>query len=228
PAVRLAVKGTDAPVISVLIIGILFIAGGTVFDLSSAVVGSPDLKREGNYYTRVLLNSGHSPAFAYFYLFSDSVIVSGLGIALLTALLKNRSLTASRMSLSKISSLTDSDLYFLFFWIAASFIISLNIYHWTDGMCRYGIAAVCKSRTNYISHTVSLYFCLSAYTALLLGSYRQMYQPDSEVRFRLYTVSAVLVYIFIAAFSVLEYLRDYENEKMLAYTDDILEFSKNN
>ncbi|MCP4347171.1 MAG: hypothetical protein GY795_16795, partial [Desulfobacterales bacterium] len=47
PAVRLAVKGTDAPVISVLIIGILFIAGGTVFDLSSAVVGSPDLKREG-------------------------------------------------------------------------------------------------------------------------------------------------------------------------------------
>ncbi|MCP4352255.1 MAG: hypothetical protein GY795_42895, partial [Desulfobacterales bacterium] len=126
------------------------------------------------------------------------------------------------------SSLTDSALYFLFFWAAASFIISLNIFHWTDGIYRYGIAAVCKRQTNYISHTVSLLFCLSTYTALLLRSYRQMYHPDSEVRFGLYTVSVVLVYIFIAAFSVLEYLRDYENEKMLAYTDSIINYAAEN
>ncbi|MCP4106595.1 MAG: hypothetical protein GY749_13845 [Desulfobacteraceae bacterium] len=49
-AVRLAVKGTDAPVVPVLILGIFFIAGGAVFDLSATIVGSPDLKREGNVY----------------------------------------------------------------------------------------------------------------------------------------------------------------------------------
>ncbi|MCP4352054.1 MAG: hypothetical protein GY795_41855 [Desulfobacterales bacterium] len=231
PAFRLAVKGTDAPVVPVLVIGILFIAGGTVFDLSSAVVGSPDLKREGNYYTRVPLNSGHSPAFAYFYLFLDSVVAGGLGIALLTALLKNRSLTVSRMSLSKKSSLTvsDSDLYFLFFWITALFIISSNIYHWVDGTDRYGIVIIPDIiRKSEISHIISLYFCLSIYTVLLFRSYRQLYQPESEVRFRLYTVSAVLVYTFITAFGILYCLRDYENKEMLTYMDDIINYAAEN
>ncbi len=89
-AIRVAAKGTDAPVISVLIFGILFIAGGAVFDLSSTIINSPDLKCEGNVYVRLLPDSGHS--LAYFYLFLDVIIPNGLDIVLLIALLKNRSL----------------------------------------------------------------------------------------------------------------------------------------
>ncbi|MCP4106594.1 MAG: hypothetical protein GY749_13840 [Desulfobacteraceae bacterium] len=68
-------------------------------------------------YLRLLPASGHSLTFTYFYLFLNSVIVSGLGIALLTALLKNRSLTASKMSLSEFSSSDSFGFRFLFFFL---------------------------------------------------------------------------------------------------------------
>ncbi|MCP4353021.1 MAG: hypothetical protein GY795_46820, partial [Desulfobacterales bacterium] len=218
-AVRLAAKGTDAPVTSVMIFGILFIAGGTVFDLSSTIVSSPDLEREGNVYIRHLLDSGHSLTFAYFYLFMVLIITGGLDIVLLIALLKNRSLIVS-----KNRSLTALKVYVHLFWIIALLLnISSNIDHWTDGMGWHGIALY--RITGESVRMGCLYFCLSLYTVLLWETYRQLYQPELKAGFRLCAVS---VYIFIITVSTLFYVRSHVNKINLSCLDGIINYAAEN
>ncbi len=210
-AVRVAAKGTDAPVMSVLIFGILFIAGGTVFDLSATIINSPDLKREGNEYIRLLLDSGHSLTFTYFYLFLVLIIINGLDIALLTAILKNRSLAVS-----------NKNIYFRLFWIIALLNIYSDIDHWMYGMGWCGIAI--SHITEITVRKICFCFCLGVCIALLWKSYRRLYQPELKAGFRLCIVSAVPVYIFIVTASILSDVRGQVNEDMLTYFDDNINY----
>ncbi|MCP4343921.1 MAG: hypothetical protein GY795_00140, partial [Desulfobacterales bacterium] len=224
-ALRLAAKGTDAPVISVLIFGIFFIAGGAVFDLSSTIVSSPDLEREGNVYIRHLLDSGHSLAFAYFYLFLGIILTDGSDIVLLIALLKNRSLIASKIVLSKnrSSTVSNTDVYFHIFWLIAILNISSDIKHWMDGIGWHGIILYQITRESV--RMGCLYFCLSLYTVLLWETYRQLYQPELKAEFRLCAVS---VYIFIITASTLFYVRSHVNKINLSCLDDIISYAAEN
>ncbi len=229
PAVRLAAEGTDAPLISVLIFGILFIAGG-VFDLYSTIVSSPDLKREGNVYIRLLLDSGHSLTFAYFYLFLISILENGLHIVLLTALLKNRSLIASEIPLLKNRSLIFSNqdimlylLYLQIFWTGALVSISSNADHWMHGAEWHGF--VISRITEKSVRAVSFCFCLSVYTVLLRKSYRKLYQSELKAGFR---VCAVSVYIFIITVSMLTYVRYHMNKINSGRLDDIINYAAEN
>ncbi|MCP4351771.1 MAG: hypothetical protein GY795_40430, partial [Desulfobacterales bacterium] len=240
-AARVAAKGTDASGV-MLIFGILFIAGGALFDLSSAIVISPDFERERNVYIRLLLDSGHSLTFAYFYLFLVFIIESGLDIVLLTALLKNRSLIVSDAALLENGSLTDAALsenrspavsktahlsYLLLiqiFLITALLNISSNTDHWMHGIEWHGFAI--NRITEESVRTVCFFFCLSIYIGLLWKSYRQMYPSESKAGFGLYIAS---VCIFIITFAgMLFYVRHHENKINLEYFDDIINYAAEN
>lgn len=49
-------------------LGVAFIAGGAIFDLSMTLAFSPDLDEEGNLYVRRLLDTGHGIEFVYVHL----------------------------------------------------------------------------------------------------------------------------------------------------------------
>jgi hypothetical protein len=66
-ALSLAREGTATTPRVAAGLGIAFIVGGAVFDMTATVMHSPDLRFEGNPIARALLDSGHSLAFVYCY-----------------------------------------------------------------------------------------------------------------------------------------------------------------
>jgi hypothetical protein len=66
-ALRVARAGAATAPRLPLLFGLAFIVGGATLDISATVIHSPDLKLEQNPIARVLLDSGHSLSFVYWY-----------------------------------------------------------------------------------------------------------------------------------------------------------------
>ncbi|MCP4353156.1 MAG: hypothetical protein GY795_47500 [Desulfobacterales bacterium] len=217
--IRLAGKGTDGLLISLAVPGILFIAGGQVFEFTVTLVISPDLKREANEYVRLLLDSGNSPFFAYLYSFMIVIVWAAVIKSILwIALIKHRS--------SIILNINRKNNIFQMFWAAVIALISSNITSWLDGMGWLGIE---------ISHmfitSVGMIFpslCVSLYAALIWKSYKKIYQSEITVKFRLYIISSVFTAIIVSALCFLFIMRYYTNRTVLKYTDVNLNYIAEN
>ena len=61
-----------------LVIGLLVILGGIVFDIGATIYHSPNLSRESNPVARFLLNGGHSLPFVYAYGFVVQAALAGI------------------------------------------------------------------------------------------------------------------------------------------------------
>ena len=70
--------------------GLVFIAGGTAFDITATLIHSPDLVYEANIVARLLLDTDHSVAFVYIYGGLMQAIVLCILVVLWAAFLKHR------------------------------------------------------------------------------------------------------------------------------------------
>jgi hypothetical protein len=66
-AVRVARAGTASVPWVPLLLGLAFIVGGAALDITATLAHTPDLSQEQNPIARVLLDSGHSVSFVYWY-----------------------------------------------------------------------------------------------------------------------------------------------------------------
>ena len=78
-AFKLFRKGTATVSGAPVAIGLIFIAGGAIFDMVATVVHTPDLRSEGNPVARALLDSGHRVSTVYVY----AIIAQSLAVALI-------------------------------------------------------------------------------------------------------------------------------------------------
>ncbi len=209
--IRLAGKGTDAVLISAAVPGILFIAGGPVFDLSVTLISTPDLKLEANQYVRLLLDSGNSPAFAYLYLFL--VVIIGFAVIksiLWIALIKHRS--------SIVLNINRENVFFHCFWAIALVLISSNLISWVCGMLWIGIEISHKHIKLAAVNFSQLCVCL--YLAWLWKSYRQLYhQSEPTVKLIIRIITAVLTYILFITACDLFIVRNHADKTTLKYMD---------
>ncbi len=212
--IRLAGKGTDDLLISLTVPGILFIAGGPVFDLSVTLISTPDLKREANEYVRVLLDSGNSPVFAYLYLFLAVIVWAAVIKSILwIALIKHRSLT--------VFNNTN-----IFFWTVVLILTSSNITSWLYGIRWLGIEI---SRVQIISVGIIFsYLCLCLYAARIWKSYKKLYQSEITVKLRLHIISAIFTSMIVFAVCSLFIVRNHVNKANLRYLDDIINYVAEN
>lgn len=73
-----------------LLVGVVLISGGTIFDMLATVIKSPDLNLEGNVFARLLLDSNHSLTFVYVYAIITQFLLTLLLCILWAAFLRHQ------------------------------------------------------------------------------------------------------------------------------------------
>jgi hypothetical protein len=89
-AIRLSSKGTASIPLTLGLIGILYIAGGGIFDMIATVIHTPTLQDESNMVGRALLDSNHRLVFVYAYAIVTQALFLALVCTLWLSLLRHR------------------------------------------------------------------------------------------------------------------------------------------
>lgn len=89
-AARFAGKGTEPVRHGIAATGIVYLAGGAMFDMFATIRHSPNLELEGNVLARTLLDSGHSLGFVYTYAFLGQSLLITIMCTFWVALIRHR------------------------------------------------------------------------------------------------------------------------------------------
>lgn len=159
--VKLARMGTASAPVSIMMLGVLYIVSGPVFDIAATLIHSPNLDNEANPIARVLLDGGHSVVFLYCFGFICQSLWVGFLSTLWVGLLRHRFQMVDMVRESQNfpqlvkgatggATLTWRQWLFPlrwsemphaygFFWILAVVLISDSNYRWYLGFTWFGL-----------------------------------------------------------------------------------------